>query len=68
MTTVKTAEANDYFPRCAALPLRPLFAALSAPDHVVRYCTRHRIYEMGLGPETMQLLNLADLAASPPPA
>jgi hypothetical protein len=57
------AEAKDYFPQYAALPLYPVFASLSVPDHVVKYCTRHRIYALGLGPETMQLLNLAELSA-----
>ena len=59
------AEASEYFPQYASLPLRPIFAALNVPDHVVNYCTRHRIYAMGLGPETMQLLNAAALAANP---
>ncbi len=61
------AEAKEYFPQYAALPLYPIFAALSVPDHVVQYCTRHQIYAMGLGPETMQLLNLAELASPLPP-
>jgi hypothetical protein len=61
------AEAKDYFPQYAALPLYPVFAALSVPDHVVQYCTRHRIFALGLGPETMQLLNLADLIPPIPP-
>src|SRR5437870_9409059 len=55
------AEAKDYFPQYAPLPLHPVFAALSVPEHVVHYCTRHRIYALGLGAETMQLLNLAEL-------
>jgi hypothetical protein len=55
------AEVKDYFPQYAALPLHPIFAALSVPDHLVKYCTRHRIYALGLGPETMQLLNLAEM-------
>jgi len=62
------AEANDYFPQYASLPLRPVFAALSLQDHVVKYCTRYRIYALGPGPETMQLLNLAEMSSTPPPA
>jgi len=57
------AEVREYFPQYASLPLYPVFASLSVPDHVVKYCTRHRIYALGLGPETMQLLNLAELSA-----
>src|SRR5207245_321336 len=56
------AEVKEYFPQYAALPLYPIFAALNVPDHVVKYCTRHRIY--ALGPETMQLLNLSDLSST----
>lgn len=61
------AEVKDYFPQYAALPLYSIFAALSVPDHVVKFCTRHRIYALGLGPETMQVLNLAELSAGPQP-
>ncbi len=61
-------EANDYSPQYASLLLRPIFASLNIPDHVVAYCTRHRIYALGLGPERMQLLNLAQLSAPSPPA
>jgi hypothetical protein len=59
------AEAKEYFPQYASLPLQPVFAALNVPEHVVKYCTRHRIYALGLGPETMQLLNLAELSGTP---
>src|SRR5438552_357564 len=51
------AEAKEYFPQYASFPLYPVFASLNVPEHVVKYCTRHRIYALGLGPETMQLLN-----------
>jgi hypothetical protein len=53
-------------PQFAGLPLQPIFASLNLPEHIVKDCTRHRIYALGLGPETMQLLNLAELASSPP--
>lgn len=58
-------EVNDYFPQYAALRLLPIFASLYLPDHVVKYCTRHKIYALGMGPETMQILNLPDLSPSP---
>jgi hypothetical protein len=61
-------EAKDYFPQYASLVLHPLFASLNIPDHVVAYCTRHRIYAFGLASETMQLLNLAQLSAPSPAA
>ena len=55
------AEVREYFPQYAPLPLRPIFASLYVPEHVVKYCTRHSIYALGMGPETMQLLNLDEL-------
>jgi hypothetical protein len=55
------ADAREYFPQYASTPLYPIFTSLYVPDHVVSYCTRHGIYALGMGPETMQLLNLADL-------
>src|SRR5438132_1202515 len=54
------AAAADYFPQYASHPLQPIFAALNIPEHVIKYCTRHRIYALGLSPETMQLLNLRE--------
>jgi len=62
------AEAGDYFPQFSSLTLRPIFASLYLPDHVVKYCTRHAIFALGMGPETMQLLNLHDLPLITPTA
>ena len=50
------ANAKDFFPQYTSLPLYPIFAGLNLPEHIVKYCTNHRIYALGLGPETMQLL------------
>jgi hypothetical protein len=55
------AEVREYFPQYAALPLYPIFASLYVPDHVVKFCSRHRIYAMGFGPETMQILNTSEI-------
>jgi len=62
------AEVRDYFPQYAALPLHPVFASLYVPEHVIKYCTRHGIHALGMGPETMQLLNLAELPPVAPVA
>ena len=61
------AHAREYFPQYAALRLFPVFASLYVPDHVARYCTRHSIYALGMGPETMQILNLSELPPSSEP-
>jgi hypothetical protein len=58
------SEAGEYFPQFASLPLRPIFASLYLPEHVVKYCTRHKIYALGMGPETKQLLNLSELPSA----
>jgi hypothetical protein len=62
------AHATDYFPQYAALRLYPVFASLYVPDHIVKYCTRHAIYALGMGPETMQILNLSELPAGSQPS
>jgi hypothetical protein len=62
------AQVRDYFPQYATLRLYPVFASLSVPDHVVKYCTRHAIYAIGMGPETMQILNQSDLPPASPPS
>jgi len=59
------AEAPEFFPQYAATKLYPIFASLYVPERVVKYCTLHGIYALGLGPETMQLLNAADLTSAP---
>ncbi len=62
------AELPEYSPQYAGLPLRAIFASLYVPGHVVKCCARHAIYAMGLGPETMQILNLDELRSEPPTA
>lgn len=57
------AEVKEYFPEHALSPLFPIFASLYVPEHVVNYCTRHGIYALGMGPETMQLLNVKEMPA-----
>ncbi|RMF27986.1 MAG: hypothetical protein D6759_16665, partial [Chloroflexi bacterium] len=39
----------------------PIFASLYMGEDVVNYLTRHRIYAMAMGEETMDLLNFAAL-------
>lgn len=59
------ADIREYFPQYARTPLYPIFAGLNVPDHVVKFCSRHRIYALGLGAETMQLLNLSEFPGPP---
>ena len=62
------AHAREYFPQYAALRLYAVFASLYVSDHVAKYCTRHSIYALGMGPETMQILNVSDLPPRSEPA
>lgn len=55
------AEAREYFPQHASSPLHSIFASLYVPEHVVKYCTRHRIFALGMGPQTMQILNSSEI-------
>ena len=58
-------DVKGYFPQYASIPLHPIFASLAIPDHVVKYCARHPIFAMGMGPETMQILNPPALTSNP---
>jgi len=59
------AEVREYFPHYASSPLWSIFASLYVPEHVVKYCARHRIFALGMGPETMQLLNSSEILPAP---
>src|SRR5207244_11316304 len=49
------AEVREYFAQYGSLPVYPLLASLSVPDHVVQCCTRRRLYRLGLAPEPLHL-------------
>jgi hypothetical protein len=53
------AEIHEYFPQYQARPLYPIFSSLYLGEDVVNYCTKHGIYALGMGQETMELLNAA---------
>lgn len=55
-------DIHGYFPEYQGKTIVPIFAALYLPAEVVKYLTRHRIYAMGMGDETMQLLNFEEIA------
>jgi hypothetical protein len=58
------ADIKEYFPQFVELPLYPIFSSLYVPDQVSKYCSRHGIYALGMGSETMEILNLAGLQTS----
>ena len=51
----------DYFPEWQGRRVIPIFASFSLQPSEVAFLTRHKIYAMALGPETMALVNAAQL-------
>lgn len=47
----------DYFPEHQEKIVIPVFASLTLPENIVKYLTKHRVYAMAMGGETMELLN-----------
>ena len=54
-------EIEDYFPEYRGKRVIPIFASLYMGEDMVNYLTRHRIYAMAMGDETMDLLNFQAL-------
>jgi hypothetical protein len=55
------ADIHGYFPEYQGKTIIPIFAGLSVPDNLLRYLTKHKIYALGMGKETMELLNFDQL-------
>lgn len=51
----------EYFTEYRGRRVIPVFAALNIPPSDVAFLTRERIYALGMGEETMELLNRAEL-------
>ncbi len=47
----------DFFPEYAGRTIQPLLASVSFDPSLVTYLTRRRLYALGFGDETMELLN-----------
>ena len=56
------AQIEDYFPEYAGKKIIPIFASLYIGEDVVNYLTRNKIYAMGMGEETMELLNFRQVS------
>jgi len=59
---LQTAEFWQYFPEYAGMPLVPVFSSLDIPENVLKYLTRHKAYAVGMGDDTMVVLNLEQVA------
>ncbi|NJO17415.1 MAG: hypothetical protein HC877_17230 [Thioploca sp.] len=58
------ADIHGYFPEYQGKEIIPIFAGLFIPDNLLRYLTKHRIYALGMGEQTMELLNWEPLAST----
>ncbi len=60
---LQRGEFFEYFPEYRGQPLIPVFSSLYIPEEVVTDLTRHDIYAVAMGEETMQVLNLDEVRA-----
>ncbi|NJO18192.1 MAG: hypothetical protein HC877_21405, partial [Thioploca sp.] len=58
------ADIHGYFPEYQGKEIIPIFAGLFIPDNLLRYLTQHRIYALGMGEQTMELLNWEPLTSA----
>ncbi|NJO15410.1 MAG: hypothetical protein HC877_06580 [Thioploca sp.] len=56
------ADIHGYFPEYQGKTIIPIFAGLFIPDNLLHYLTKHKIYALGMGEDTMELLNFEQLA------
>jgi hypothetical protein len=57
----KVKSFFDFFPELSSRRLIAVFGSWSIPDPLVAELTRHRIYAMRVGEDTMELANAAEL-------
>lgn len=53
----KLKNVFDFFPEYEGKTIVPIFSSLHLPEPIVQLLTKHKIYAMALGGETMELLN-----------
>ena len=61
---LERGEFYEYFPEYRGRSIIPVFSSLYIPEDLVAYLTRHGIYAVATGEETMQVLNLKEVCAS----
>ncbi|MBI3360906.1 MAG: hypothetical protein HY023_07335 [Chloroflexi bacterium] len=64
---LRSGEFSQYFPEYADKPVAPVFSSLYVPDDIVTYLTKQGVYAVGMGDETMQVLNREQVATSRAP-
>ena len=58
-------QIEDYFPEYAGKKIIPIFASLYIGEDIVNYLTRNQIYAMGMGEETMEIINFRQVSNGP---
>ncbi|MBU4224729.1 MAG: hypothetical protein KKC71_02770 [Chloroflexi bacterium] len=61
---LQSGEFFQYFPEYAGRPVVPVFSSLYIPEEIVTYLTKHGIYAVGMGDETMEVLNREEVAVA----
>ncbi|MFN3639003.1 MAG: hypothetical protein ACK4XY_11110, partial [Chloroherpetonaceae bacterium] len=51
----------EYLPEHQGKKVIPVFSSLYIPENFVRYLTKHNIYALAMGDETMEVLNYHDI-------
>jgi hypothetical protein len=54
-------EITDYFPEYQGKRIIPVFASLYLQNDIINYLTRHTVYAMAMGDETMGIVNFQEL-------
>ncbi len=58
---IKSGQFFDYFPIYSGRKLIPILSSLYLDESAVNYLTKHGIYALAMGDETMELLNFEQL-------
>lgn len=54
---IKNREFYEYFPEYKGREIIPIFASLYIPENIIKYLSKNNIYALGMGKDTMDLLN-----------
>jgi hypothetical protein len=54
-------EVTDYSPEYQGKTIIPVFASLYMQEDIINYLTKHKVYAMTMGDETMEIVNFQEL-------
>ncbi len=61
---IKNREFYEYFPEYKGREIIPIFASLYIPQNIIKYLSKNNIYALGMGKDTIDLLNF-DMIKNP---